>query len=88
MKNLKFTVIIILFFTCMLTVTSCKDDDGPQAEICNDGIDNDGDGFVDCADFDCAESTEIECNCNDGIDNDGDGFTDCDDFDCEGNSNC
>jgi large repetitive protein len=29
-----------------------------QETICNDGIDNDGDGFVDCYDSDCAGSVE------------------------------
>jgi len=52
---------------------------------CNDGIDNDGDGFTDYAnngggDPDCSgpngsESAPI-AQCNDGIDNDGNGFAD------------
>jgi len=36
----------------------------PPAEVCNDGIDNDGDGLTDCADSDCA-STEICGNIRD-----------------------
>jgi hypothetical protein len=58
-------------------------------EICDDGIDNDGDGFTDCADRDCG--TEPGCketNCTDGTDNDGDGFADCDDWDCQGTAAC
>lgn len=47
-------------------------------EDCNDGIDNDGDSLIDCADNDCFTSTDcLE-------DADGDGFystTDCDDSD-------
>lgn len=55
--------------------------------ICNDGLDNDSDGLIDCADPDCAdlpgpgggicgpESGPIRCQ--DGFDNDGDGATDC-----------
>jgi hypothetical protein len=32
-------------------VTGCGDDDGgTTAEICNDGVDNDGDGDIDCDD--------------------------------------
>jgi hypothetical protein len=42
-------------------------------------LDNDGDGFTDSADSDCAP--EI---CDDGIDNDADGTTDCADSDCDG----
>lgn len=57
-------------------------------EICNDGIDNDGNGFTDCEDFNCENSSMIECNCGDGKDNDGDGFTDCDDNDCKGKPGC
>ncbi len=57
-------------------------------EICDDGIDNDGNGFSDCEDLDCINSTIIECNCADGEDNDGDGFTDCDDTDCIGSPDC
>jgi len=54
--------------------------------LCWDGMDNDGDGLVDCADPDCAqvitclENTLIACN--DLTDNDGDGLVDCFDPDC------
>ncbi|MCD6500040.1 MAG: hypothetical protein J7M25_17245 [Deltaproteobacteria bacterium] len=47
---------------------------------CQDGLDNDGDGFTDCDDPDCWHSEA--CQCNDGEDNDDDGLTDCDDPDC------
>jgi hypothetical protein len=59
------------------TVEQC----GP--EVCTDGVDNDGDGDVDCADSDCAEDpscrTEICGNC---LDDDGDGLVDYEDQDC------
>jgi hypothetical protein len=45
---------------------------------CSDGIDNDCDGKIDCADPDC----NCETNCSDGIDNDGNGKTDCQDPNC------
>jgi len=54
--------------------------------LCTDGLDNDNDGLVDCADEDC-QALEI-CNersfvaCNDLFDNDGDGLIDCNDPDC------
>ena len=56
-------------------------------EICDNEIDDDGDGFIDCDDFDCppCEGGEI---CDDGIDNDGDSYIDCNDFDCSGDSSC
>ncbi|WP_197040924.1 MopE-related protein [Chondromyces apiculatus] len=65
-------------------------------EICDDGIDNDGDVYVDCADPDCVTTGAcLNCAngaapgpefgvaaCTDGIDNDCDGTTDCGDDDC------
>ena len=54
---------------------------GSGGEVCDDGIDNDGDGYVDCDDFDCPPY-EGGGNNDDGIDNDDDGYIDCDDFDC------
>jgi hypothetical protein len=54
---------------------------GSDAEICDNGADDDGDGFVDCADQDCAGSCR-EADCGDGVDDDADGRIDCDDPDC------
>lgn len=63
-------------------------------EICNNGIDDDGDGLVDCADDECpgqptcgagcicTDGRAIEVACMDGIDNDRDGLPDCRDPDC------
>jgi hypothetical protein len=65
-------------------------------EVCNDGIDNDGDHFVDCADPDCTSvGACLNCNagkppsaefghgkCTDGVDDDCDGTIDCADDDC------
>ena len=54
------------------------------AEICDDGIDNDCDVAIDCADSECgntpvcASTPEVEI-CDDGIDNDGDNKVDCSD---------
>jgi len=50
-------------------------------EICDDGIDNDGDGLTDCLDPECSGAVCVEV-CNDGQDNDGDGKIDCVDPDC------
>jgi len=53
---------------------------------CQDGIDNDGDGWTDDGDPDCDVSTgEVglgTAGCNDGIDNDGDGLADAADPQC------
>jgi hypothetical protein len=65
-------------------------------EVCNDGIDNDGDVYVDCADPECTNAPGCDgCNggndptaefgtarCTDGQDNDCDGELDCADDDC------
>jgi hypothetical protein len=48
---------------------------------CADGIDNDSDGAIDCADIDCAD-TEVCASCVDGVDNDLNGATDCADATC------
>lgn len=57
-------------------------------ENCYNGIDDDGDGLVDCADANCAFASECSSesanfNCSDGIDNDGDGKVDCADDECD-----
>ncbi len=67
---------------------------------CQDGLDNDDDGLLDCADPDCfgiAPCPEERLNplaekgffnCQDGIDNDGDGLVDCYDPDCRSLNFC
>lgn len=55
-------------------------DDDPW-DCCDDGVDNDGDGLVDCVDPDCCGP---ETRCSDGVDDDGDGLVDCADPDCCG----
>ena len=61
-------------------------------EICNDGIDNDKDGLIDCSDSDCAADpicpAPVSEICTDGIDNDKDGKVDCADSDCAGIAGC
>ncbi len=77
-----------------------QDCEGPECQDlpippkqCNDGIDNDGDGFVDMNDPGCSDINdndewnyvplpEAPAQCNDGVDNDGDGFVDMNDPGC------
>ena len=76
------------------TGVDCNDADASvnegAIEVCDDGIDNDCDGKIDCSDNEC----DSQCNptspevCNDGIDNDGDRKTDCADRDCRKDPAC
>jgi len=60
---------------------------------CGNGVDDDGDTFIDCLDSDCDGTNHngdpysceyaTELSCNDGWDNDGDGLTDGADPDCQ-----
>ncbi|MEK7545525.1 MAG: hypothetical protein AAB554_00440 [Patescibacteria group bacterium] len=65
---------------------------GPSHRQCYDGVDNDLDYRLDCADSDCTgesiSPTQVcespEQTCNDGLDNDGNGELDCADPLCNG----
>ncbi|MDD4995426.1 MAG: hypothetical protein PHW53_03130 [Patescibacteria group bacterium] len=51
---------------------------GTKEFMCQDLLDNDADGLIDCADPDCPCALEMnEPLCTDGIDNDGDVLVDC-----------
>lgn len=57
----------------------------PTPEVCDDRVDNDGDGDIDCYDEECdlvCPTPELGAACDDGEDNDLDGDVDCDDYDC------
>lgn len=87
MKRLLLSLTSVLLAVVLVISPSCKkdEDDEPKTEICGNGIDDDGDGFIDLQDLDC---TETGPECSNGIDDDGDGFIDCLDFDCDGASGC
>lgn len=59
-----------------------------QTEICNNGLDDDGDGKIDCKDSDCFGNSVCPEICYDHIDNNGDGKVDCADPQCTGNPWC
>src|SRR6187551_826364 len=72
----------ILFTFCLTLFAALSN----AQEICNNNLDDDGDGLVDCRDGDCASKVcEI---CDNGIDDDGDYFIDCYDKECTLNSAC
>jgi len=70
--------------------------DPDPKELCENGLDDDGDHYVDCADSDCTTKGKcLNCNggkpptpefgvarCTDGQDNDCDNKVDCSDLDC------
>ncbi|MBU1070282.1 trypsin-like serine protease [Myxococcota bacterium] len=63
----------------------------PVPEVCGNGVDDDGDGRVDCDDTDC--NGEPGCgppveDCDNGLDDDGDDAADCGDADCFGELAC
>lgn len=65
-------------------------DEAPVPEDCGNGVDDDGDGAVDCADADCASTPDCAPpeDCGNGLDDDLDGRVDCEDTDCEGRAEC
>lgn len=64
----------------------------PSVEICSDGIDNDSNGLIDCADPACLGNNSCPTPaveiCDDNIDNDANTLTDCDDPACVGSGSC
>jgi len=65
----------------------------PTPEICTDGVDNDGNSLIDCADPACANDPACQQPptpeiCTDGIDNDGNGLIDCADPACANDPAC
>ena len=72
---------------------------GGAESVCDDDVDNDNDGLMDCSDDDCVDdpaceagdeygAPDTEDDCTDGEDDDGDGLTDCDDEDCVDDPAC
>jgi hypothetical protein len=62
---------------------------GEAVEVCDNGTDDNDDGYTDCEDVLCAFSSLCyETDCGDSTDNDGDGDMDCADSDCWGAIDC
>ncbi len=71
--------------SCDGGATFCQSIQSPQAEICDDGIDNDCDGATDCGDSDCAE--DPACSCEGSCGGSAPGGCYCDE-DCIGYGDC
>ena len=54
----------LLLGAAVMVLGACSEEAEPQDEICGDGIDNDGNGMADCADWACSEAA----NCVSGDD--------------------
>lgn len=60
-----------------------------ESQHCGDGLDNDGNGLIDCADAACASSSACSPEiCANTLDDDGDQLFDCADPDCAGEPVC
>ncbi len=59
-----------------------------SAENCTNGVDDDGDGLIDCEDGECLADSACTEDCTNGADDDGDGLADCEDGACAGDSAC
>lgn len=87
-----FTFLVATIFVLGFA-TSC-DEGGKKkkTEICDNEVDDDGDGLIDCDDVDdCASDTHCQTPveiCDNGTDDDGDNAIDCDDTDCTDNAAC
>ncbi|HEY9048560.1 MAG TPA: gliding motility-associated C-terminal domain-containing protein [Ohtaekwangia sp.] len=74
-------ILLIILFLSLIAVNSFA-----QESNCNNNLDDDGDGLVDCRDGDCpGKVCEI---CDNGIDDDGDRFIDCYDKECTIDAAC
>lgn len=91
---LKLTLLLVFFISPQILIA--QGESGGDCVTCCDGIDNDGDGFVDWDDFDCNQSGNpsddcpyctVESSCDNGVDDDGDGLIDDFDDDCGSTSN-
>ena len=60
----------------------------PKKEVCDNKIDDTGNGLVDCKDPDCKKNPMCLEKCNNGKDDTGNGLVDCKDPDCKNDLVC
>ncbi|MBU1218238.1 DUF2271 domain-containing protein [Myxococcota bacterium] len=87
MKN----IFIFILCTMALTLIGCDNDSGTDpVEICNNSIDDNENGLVDCLDPACSGHQECQLVeiCNNGLDDDENGTTDCEDPACNEHASC
>ncbi len=82
---------ILLMFAAVVGCDDGKKKKKPTVEICDNGVDDTGNGLIDCDDPECADDPACEVLveiCDDGIDNTGNDLVDCDDPDCVDDPAC
>lgn len=87
MKN----TFILLFCVVFLAFAGCDDDgDTETVEICDNQVDDDGNGTEDCDDPACADDPfcQVVEICDNTIDDDGNGTADCEDPACSDHGSC
>ncbi len=83
-------LLTMLALCCLATACANGGVLDPES-ACDNSLDDDADGDVDCDDRDCRNNAAcvlIPERCDDGVDNDEDGRTDCVDPDCNGDAAC
>ena len=86
-----YLVLLVAAMFSQGSLMNCGGSDETGGEICNNLVDDDADGAIDCLDADCAGNAacaNVETLCADGQDNDGDGLIDCQDLDCSLDAAC
>lgn len=82
------SLLAVVLCGCAVACTEADLREGDSA-ACADGLDNDGDGLIDCKDGDCGQPcNDVREHCADGRDNDQNGAVDCDDKQCEKDAAC
>jgi hypothetical protein len=71
-----------------LDADKSKSSHDPRLEVCDNAIDDTGDGKVDCDDPDCTFAKVCREDCTNGVDDTGDGKKDCKDPGCKGHEAC
>ena len=62
MRNFGIVLCVIIAFGLMGAVSCTDEGSSGGGEVCDNGTDDDGDGFVDCADQDCFAATVCGAN--------------------------
>ncbi len=88
MKSVLSIFLLVQFFSCTFDKSGFS---SSFEEICDNGLDDDNDGYIDCHDPDCEQDPFCQTPeeiCDNGLDDDDDDLIDCDDPDCDQFASC